>query len=173
MIDLKPACDRMVELLARVTDDQLNLPTPCSEYSVADLIAHVDEATVGFTAMAGKSPDGQDVAQHVLALGKAWDEPSAWQGSTTAAGVELPNERWGKIALTEIVVHGWDLAKVLGQSFELPEETLRACYDHVAEFVPKAPLPELWGPRVDVAADAPLLDRIVAITGRDPSLTMG
>jgi hypothetical protein len=30
---------------------------------------------------------------------------------------------WGKIALTELVVHGWDIAKATGQPFDLPEGT--------------------------------------------------
>ena len=85
-------------------------------------------------------------------------------------GSDLSNETWGRIALTELVVHGWDLAVATGQrideSFDLPEHTLRACLDHVAEFVPDAPFPELWGTPVVVAPDAPLLDRILAITGR-------
>jgi uncharacterized protein (TIGR03086 family) len=82
--------------------------------------------------------------------------------------VELPNEQWAKITLTELVVHGWDLAKATGQPFDLAEPTLGACYEHVAEFVPNAPVPGLWGPPVQVPGDAPLLDRLVAITGRTP-----
>lgn len=172
MIDLKPACERMIDVLAGVTDDQLTSSTPCTDYTVGDLIDHVDEVAQGFTAVARKeSGEGTGtgpVAEHVRALGKAWDEPDAWLGSASIPGLELPNELWGKIALTEMVVHGWDLAKATGQPFDLPVETLRACLDHVAEFVPNAPIPELWGPPVEVPADAPLLDRVVAITGRTP-----
>ncbi|MCR3750503.1 TIGR03086 family metal-binding protein [Lentzea californiensis] len=182
MIDLKPACHRMAEVLHRVTDDQLTSSSPCAEYTVADLIDHVDLVSRGSAALArrdsGELPDTEDahsspgwrdsVAQHVLALGKAWDEPAAWQGRTDVGGLELPNEVWGKIALTELVVHGWDIAKATGQPFDLPEHTVRACFDHVAEFVPAAPVPALWGPPATVAPDATLLDQIVAITGRVP-----
>ncbi|MEV0051177.1 TIGR03086 family metal-binding protein [Saccharopolyspora shandongensis] len=178
MIDLKPACGRMNDLLATIADDQLAAPTPCAEYTVGDLIDHVDEAAHGFAALAGSDVGeraanlGDDwrhvVAEHVRALGEAWEDPAAWRGSSGGAGVELPNEVWGKIALTEMVVHGWDLAKATGQSFDLTEETLRACLDHVAEFVPNAPIKSLWGSPVEAPADAPLLDRIVAITGRTP-----
>jgi uncharacterized protein (TIGR03086 family) len=182
VIDVRPACGRMIELLAGVADDQLTLPTPCTEYTVGDLVDHVDfvcqvfatRTTNGDQAGSGNlaarfGPGWREiVAGHVRGLGAAWDDPAAWRGSTDRSGLSLPNERWGKIALTELVVHGWDLAKATDQPFDLPEHTLRACLDHVAEFVPKAPLPGLWGPPVDTAEDATVLDRIVAITGRAP-----
>ncbi|MFF3489561.1 hypothetical protein ACFYXC_41015 [Streptomyces sp. NPDC002701] len=38
----------------------------------------------------------------------------------------------------------------------------------VAEFAPNAPVPQLWGTAVEVDAAAPLLDRVLAITGRTP-----
>ncbi|GAA1989967.1 TIGR03086 family metal-binding protein [Amycolatopsis minnesotensis] len=180
MIDLKPACHRMADLLAGVTDDQLTGPTPCAEYTVADLVTHVDGVAQGFASLARRTggeqaeltfadgwPDG--TAEHVRALGEAWDDTAAWEGSTAvAADLALPNELWGRISLTEMVVHGWDLARATGQPFALPEETLLACLDHVTEFVPKAPVPELWGTPAQVADDAPLIDRIVAVTGRTP-----
>jgi uncharacterized protein (TIGR03086 family) len=169
-IDFKPACSRMIDVLAGVTDSQLADPTPCTEYTVRDLIAHIDQVSHGFAGLAGSEPGASedDIAQHVRGLGEAWDDPAAWQGKSDAGGLELPNRIWGRIAFTEIVVHGWDLAKATGQPFDLPEETVQACYDHVAEFVPKAPVPGLWGPPVEVDSGAPLLDRLVAITGRRP-----
>ncbi|MDT7631469.1 MAG: hypothetical protein QOI50_3399, partial [Pseudonocardiales bacterium] len=45
---------------------------------------------------------------------------------------------------------------------------LRACFDHLAGFLPNAPVEGLWGPPIEVSANAALLDRTVAITGRDP-----
>lgn len=167
MIDLNPACGRMIDVLAGVADEQLASPTPCAEYTVGDLIHHVAGVSQGFTVVARKefveSTDagpgpatanlGDDwreyVTEHVRTLGEAWSDPAAWQGRTTA-GVDLPNELWGRIALTEMVVHGWDIAKATGQPFDLPEETLRACLDHVAGFVPNAPVEGLWGPAVEV-----------------------
>jgi uncharacterized protein (TIGR03086 family) len=186
VIDLKPACHRMIEVLGGVADDQLTSSSPCSEYTVGDLIDHVDHVTRGATALAQQDsgepkgtdtgpvathlePDWRDiVARHLQALGEAWDDPAAWQGTAEVPGSDLSNEMWGKITLTELVVHGWDIARATGQPFDLPEHTLQACLDHVATFVPNAPVPALWGPPVDVAPDAALLDRIVAITGRTP-----
>ncbi|BBJ42611.1 TIGR03086 family protein [Streptomyces antimycoticus] len=183
VIDLKPACRQMIDVLTGVSNEQLTSPTRCTEYTVHDLILHVDGASQGFTGIARKDADtaaaeptaanlGDDwrgsIAENVRALGDAWDDPAAWQGRTDAAGVDLPNDTWGKIALTEIVVHGWDIARATNQPFDLPDDTLQACYAHVAAFVPNAPIEGLWGPAVEIPTDASLLDRIVAITGRRP-----
>lgn len=184
MIDLRPACDRLIVLLQDVRDEQLAAPTPCTEYTVGGVVGHIDEAARGFTALArreaGEPADRpgpvaapgsgwrDGVAGDVRELGEAWRDPAAWQGSSTVAGVELSHELWGRIALTEVVVHGWDIARATDLPFELPVETLRACFDHVARFVPNAPFPALWGPAVRVPADAPLLERVVAVTGRTP-----
>ena len=77
---------------------------------------------------------------------------------------------WGRIALPEMVVHGWDLATATDQPFDLPEPTLRACWEYVSEFLPNLPAPvrASWGPAVPVPPDAPLPDRIVGMSGRKP-----
>ncbi len=186
MIDLKPACQGLIRVLGGVGDDQLDAPTVCDDYSVGDLVDHVDLVARGSTALTRRDteamaaaaiaptaahlgPDWRDrVSEDLQVLGRAWDDPEAWRGAGDVPGSDLSNETWAKIALTEVVVHGWDLARATGQAFELPEPTLQACLDHVAEFVPNAPVPSIWGPPVEVAVDAPLLDRIVAITGRTP-----
>jgi len=182
MLDLKPASTELVRLVRAVADEDLGRRTPCAEYDLGQVISHVDEVSQGFADLARKqvtpgaapSPTRFEgswrdrVGRHVMQLGAAWDDPAAWRGSTDV-GVELPNETWGKVALTELVVHGWDIARAAGLPIAFPAETLRACLDHVAVFVPAAPVPQLWGPRQPVGDDAPLLDRIVAITGRDSS----
>ena len=62
-----------------------------------DLDPRIDQG-VRFSA---KTPYGQSlesVRTHVRrALGEAWDNPAAWQGSSDAGGLDLPNEPWGTI----------------------------------------------------------------------------
>ena len=181
MSDLTPACDRMIEVVTGVASEQLASPICCTGYTVGDLIDHVDLVAQGATALARGSgelsntnsahlePDWQaTVIQHVQPLGKAWDDPAAWEGIGDVPGSDLSIATWGTITLTELVVHGWDIATATGQSFDLPDHPLQGCLDHVAEFVPNAPLSNLWGPPVEVQPDAALLDRILAITGRAP-----
>jgi uncharacterized protein (TIGR03086 family) len=68
----------------------------------------------------------------------------------------------------DILVHGWDLAKTIGQPAAL-DDTLAA---HVLAFAEQAITPGFRAPRigpaVPVAADAPLTDRLVAFLGRQP-----
>ena len=75
---------------------------------------------------------------------------------------------------TSSSLHGWDIARASGQDYECDQESLEAAYGFVAPF--SAPGMEaqregLFGPVVDVADDAPLLDRLLGLAGRDPSWT--
>lgn len=61
-------------------------------------------------------PDLEDgwrdtLRQRLPALVEAWRSPEAWDGMTRAGGVDLPGEVAGLVALNELVLHGWDLAR--------------------------------------------------------------
>lgn len=182
MIELEPACRGMAVLVAGVREEQWGAATPCAGWNVGELVAHVREVARGFAEMAREASGGSgaeasggptsrwpgEAGRELGELARAWRAPGAWQGRAGTAGVVLERAVWGRIVLTELVVHGWDLARATGQEVDLPEPTLRACFDHVRVFVPRAPVPELWGPAVEVPAEAPLLERIVAVTGRQP-----
>jgi uncharacterized protein (TIGR03086 family) len=90
---------------------------------------------------------------------------------TEAGGVEMPGEVAGVVALDEVVVHGWDVAVSSGQSFTCDPELLEATYAFVAQAVAQNPdgTPGLFDSPVPVPDDAPLLDRLIGLTGRDPA----
>src|SRR6476620_878375 len=127
MIDLTAACTRTAEVLTNVTDEQLNGPTPCEKLSLKDLVAHVGGLALAFTAAARKdfgeltdTPPVEGVAleedwraaypARLAELARAWREPAAWKGMSRASGVDFPGEVGGIVALTEVVIHGWDAA---------------------------------------------------------------
>lgn len=180
-IDLAPAAAPLAALVTATDDDGLRAPTPCAGWSVADLFDHLDVVAGGSVALARRDDDPgpgtgpweaarrEALATRIGAMAEAWRDPAAWDGTAGAPGPELPRPTWALIGLTELVVHAWDLARALDRPVpELPDETLRACLEHVTEFVPGAPLPDLWGDPVTPGVDAGMLDRIVAITGRAP-----
>jgi uncharacterized protein (TIGR03086 family) len=193
-VDLTPAARRLADLVAQIPDDVLDAPTPCGDYTVGDLVDHVGGAAVAFTGAAAKDmgeatgtgPSGDAsrltddwrvrIPRDLVGLAEAWRDPDAWTGMTRAGGVDLPGEVAGVVALDELVLHGWDLARATGQHYECDPPSLEAVHGFVMQF--SQPGQEemragLFGPVVQVPDDAPLLDRVVGLAGRDPDWSPG
>ena len=180
--DLEPAAQRMARFIAAVPDDLLGQPTPCERYTVGDLLDHISANVLVFIAAATRQPSeggpsgdaanlGDDwrtrIPRDLAALAEAWRAPDAWIGMTRAAGRDLPAEMAGVVALDELVIHGWDLARALRQPAGYDGPELQAVYDMVQQFRSSG-IEGLYGPPVAIPDDAPLLDRVLGLTGRDP-----
>jgi len=193
-VDLEPAVRRLADLVSSVPDDLLVAPTPCPAYTLGDLVEHVGGAASAFTGAAVKDlgdatsqgPSGDAsrltddwrsrIPRDLAGLAEAWRDPAAWTGMTKAGGVDLPGEVAGLVALDEVVVHGWDVARATGQPYECDTPSVEAVHGFVAQF--SEPGMEearagLFGPAVEVPDDAPLLDRVIGLTGRDPGWSRG
>jgi uncharacterized protein (TIGR03086 family) len=190
-IDLEPSARHVAQLISRIPDEMLVRRTPCEDYSLGDLLDHLDNSVRAFTEAARKTGSDPELgrpgdqanldadwrittARNLAALVVAWRDPEAWSGMTQAAGIDVPGEVAGRIALDELTIHGWDIAQASGQRFEVDEASLRDVHDFVQQFAEpgqEASREGLFGPVVPVAADAPLLDRVLAMTGRDPRWT--
>jgi uncharacterized protein (TIGR03086 family) len=190
LIDLRPAARRMAELVERVPDELLAAPTPCPNYSLGDLVDHVGGLAVAFAGAAtkrtvetGSQPPSGDVSRlpddwrtriprDLATMGDAWCNPDAWTGMTQAGGIDLPGELAGLVALDELVIHGWDVARASGQPYTCDDASLEALLGFVVPMAApgqEAQREGLFGPVVPVPEDAPLLDRVIGLTGRDPS----
>lgn len=186
MLDLQPATSLVTGVVAGIRDDQLSAPTPCAGETVGDLLDHLDGLSTAFVAAAAKSdPQGRAgadasrldpdwrtrIPQRLAALADAWTDPDAWTGMTQAGGITLPGQVAGLVALDEVIVHGWDLAVASGQPFGCPDEQVEGAMTFVRGVVADNPdgRAGLFGPPVAVADDAPALDRLLGLTGRDPS----
>jgi uncharacterized protein (TIGR03086 family) len=187
--DLGPPAWAVADVACAVRDADLDAPTPCPLFTVRDLLGHIHGLSQAFTAAALKdfgpmtstppSPDAQvlphdwrdTIALHLDALGQAWREPDAWTGFTAAGGVDLPGEVAGLVALNELVMHGWDVARATGQSFDPDDEAVAAVHGFLVESRKQPVPPEVFGPVVEVGSSATLFDRAVALAGRDPAWT--
>jgi uncharacterized protein (TIGR03086 family) len=186
MIDLTPACQRTAEVLADVTDEQLTAPTPCQDMRVGDLVTHIGDLARAFAAAARKQfgpltdvgpvPDSARLdadwrtryPAQLADLARAWQDPSAWEGMTRAGGIDMPGDVTALVALTEVVIHGWDLARATGQSYDTEDATADAVLPHVSQIAAEGPVEGLFGPAVPIADDAPAFDRVIALSGREP-----
>jgi len=114
----------------------------------------------------------QRLPEQLDALVAAWQDPAAWEGMTEAGGVTMPAEVMGLVALDELVLHGWDLARGTGQPFTCDPASTQACFEFTsrsAEPGEEAAREGLFGPVVEVPPDAPLFDRALGFSGRDPA----
>lgn len=190
MLDLDPAARTMTRVIAGIRDDRLNARTPCPEATLGDLLDHVGGLCVAFTAAATKefgevtsrpsTPSaanlGDDwrtrIPAQVAALAQAWRDPAAWTGTTRAGGLELPGRIAGLVALDELVIHGWDLAAAAGLPYACDDASVAACTAFASTVTPAQRAEGgLFGPVVVVPDDASALDRLIGMTGRDPSWT--
>lgn len=194
--DLRSATARTAALVAAVRDEQLADPTPCPRYTVGDLVEHIGGLAQAFTAAATKTPlaaAGPDapvgdasrlpadwrvsIPAALAELAEAWEDPAAWEGTTQAGPIEMPGSVAGLVALEEVVVHGWDVARATGQAYDVDHATLEVLAELLVDFAPPddpdhpvvndGSLP--FGPAVAVPDGAPRLDRVVALAGRDPA----
>jgi uncharacterized protein (TIGR03086 family) len=188
MLDLTPATGMVTRLVADIDDDQLGALTPCRGTTVAELLDHLDGLCLAFTAAAAKAPAagrqgpsangsrlGPDwrmrISGHLAQLASAWQDETAWAGLTLAGGLDLPGEVAGRVAINEVVVHGWDIAAATGQDYACETELVQAAWEFVESAVAQNPdgSPGLFGPPVAVPESAPPLDRLIGMTGRDPA----
>ena len=183
--DLAPAAHEVARVVAGVRDDQLTDPTPCTGTSVAAMLDHFVGLTLGMRMAAEKNPmQGAPKADadtlpddwrtrlpaQLDELVAAWRKPGAWDGETEAGGVRMPASAMGVVALNEVLVHGWDLAVATGQPYDVDPAAAQRCLEFALEF---AGAPEardaIYGPVVPVPRHAPMFDRLLGETGRDPS----
>jgi uncharacterized protein (TIGR03086 family) len=184
--DLEPAARALRGLLPGVTDDNLADPTPCAGWTVGDLLDHLLGLTVAFRMAAAKEPDPapdgpaepsatnlpagwrEDLPERLDALVAAWRDPAAWSGETSVGGATLPGAIMGVVALNELTLHGWDLARSTDQPFDPDPRTVEAVHGLVSHQASDDGTPGLFGPQLRPDPAAPLFDQVLALSGRDP-----
>ena len=133
MFDLGPAAQEMSWLVAGVRDDQLGRPTPCTDWTITDLLAHVVQFTAVFTANARRQEprppdelmdDWRDALPRDLAeLAHAWRKESAWHGRVRR-GCRDGRVGQRRRRIEELTTHGWDLARATGQHLDVDDAQL-------------------------------------------------
>jgi uncharacterized protein (TIGR03086 family) len=189
MLDLGPQARIVARLAEGVGEERLDAPTPCPEYAVRNLLGHVLGLAGAFRDAARKNlgpstdtdpgshlPDltpgwHAELPKVLGELAEAWRDPAAWSGDTRAGGVDLPGEVAGIVATNELVVHGWDLARATGQPYEPDAAALQVAYGMLAQPDDDPERGGIFGPVVPVPEGAPLLDRVIGLSGRDPGWT--
>jgi len=166
-------------IIARIRPDQWELPTPCTEWNVRDVVAHLVSGNRVFTmALQGEKP-GFDAYQQPV------ENPAAEYVSTSEtmlALLEAPGAMGGMVHLpygtmpagvaaglrfVDIMNHGWDLAKATGQPTDFAPELNEAALEMSRAAMQGRERPAgVIGPEQPAPAGASAADRLAAFLGR-------
>jgi uncharacterized protein (TIGR03086 family) len=194
VVDIRELDRRALEITGSIVNQvkvsQLGLRTPCAEWNLAQLLAHMVGQNYGFAAAAeGETSDltvwaerpvgddpGRDFAASAAAVTAAFD-PDA----TLERELWLPEIRDGQLFsapqaigfhFLDYVVHGWDVAAAIGIRADFDDDLLEALLP-MAERVPGGAGRERKGasfqPSRDPVTDGSTLDQVLILLGRSPS----
>jgi uncharacterized protein (TIGR03086 family) len=173
-------------VVARIGDGQRESATPCPEFTVGGLTAHLVDGLTWYGGLpAGGSADPRDVHGPDLRqvpYADAFRTACAvirrnWTAQCLAetypmAGGEVTGAGITEYMVVETLGHGWDLAIATGQPIRVSPDVAEAALD-VAHRLGEQNLrgPGMMAAAVTIDADAPAIDRFVAFLGRQPRAT--
>jgi len=187
--DLMASLDRALSgvgrLIAGVEADQWSAPTPCAGWDVRALVDHLASSSLNVAALVrdeprpDRSPEqvtGDPVAAYRSAtatMRAAFAEPGVLEQVYQSPIGPVPGSVIVHLRISELLIHGWDIARATGQPTDLDPELGQETLAWAREKLPPrlrgeegSGLP--FGPEVPVPDDAPLDDRLAAFFGRDP-----
>ncbi|HEV2343411.1 MAG TPA: TIGR03086 family metal-binding protein [Actinocrinis sp.] len=194
MADIRELSRRTLEttvsIVAGLKPDQLGSPTPCSEWDLRALLAHMIGQHYGFAAAArgeekdrtvwddrpiGDDPAAQ-YAQAVHEVTTAFREEGLlgrrfWLPEIHET-VRFPAPTAISFHLLDYVVHGWDVARSLGVVARFDDDLVAAALavgEQIPEGESRLEPGAQFRPTVAVTDDASPMDRLIAMTGRSPS----
>lgn len=165
-----------------VRPGQWDLPTPCAEWTVRDLVNHlaVEQLWVpplveqGRTiAEVGDAFDGDvlgedpaDVWETVRAAAEAaFAAPGALEGTVDLSYGRTPAAAYCSQLTADAVVHSWDLARAIGAAERLPDALVDAASREFGGYADQLP-PSLFAAPVAVPEGADAQTRLLAMLGR-------
>lgn len=179
-----------VGLVSRIGPADLARPTPCAQWTLGELLAHMTAQHNGFAAAAAghggdlarwqpQPPAGDPVAEYTAAAERVIEAFAAdgvldgeFELAEFARAPRFPAAQAISFHLVDYVVHGWDVARSLDLPYQ-PAPDLLAAALPVAQAVPDGE-PRVQGlvpfaPGRPVAVGAGILDQILGLLGRRPS----
>ena len=175
--------DLFRSLLVQVKTDQWNNPTPCTEWSVHDLVNHLTyedlwlpDLCAGKTiAEVGNKYDGNVLGDNPLqswddAAGKArqaLSQPNVLTKTVHLSYGDSKGESYLMSMLGDHVIHSWDLAKGIGADYSPDPKLLQMVWDWMSPRADQISGSSVFGPRVEVPENASLGEKLMALAGRD------
>ena len=165
-----------------VKEDQWDRPTPCTEWSVRDLVNHIVYENVWTPPLmegqtieqVGDKFEGDLLGNDPVA---AWNEASAAALSSVQADGALertvhlsfgdvPGREYVEQLFNDHVIHAWDLARAIGADDELDPELVEILFAGAKPREDALKQTGVFGDKVEVPDDADTQTKLLAIMGR-------
>jgi uncharacterized protein (TIGR03086 family) len=161
-------------VLAGTTRTDLDLPTPCREFTVRDVLGHMLTGATAFTAaFRGVEPANPDASDPLAALGPVLTDlgdaiaaTGALDRTVASPLGEMPGDQLAQLVVLDGLVHGWDLAQATGQAYAPPDELVTSVSDFAHRTIDAVRESGAFGPALPAPADASAIDGLAAYTGR-------
>jgi uncharacterized protein (TIGR03086 family) len=173
------AFDTVAGLISNIRADQWSAPTPCTEWTVRQVVNHLIGMNRVFAALlADQPPPPRPSADHVEddPVGAYRDSVAALQAAFGRPGVlertyhsPLGNATGAErlqIRLYDLLTHGWDLAQATEQPVDLPDDLAEQSLVFARTQLTEQARPGRFGPAQIIAEQAPAIERLVAFLGR-------
>jgi uncharacterized protein (TIGR03086 family) len=170
-----------------VRPGQFGDPTPDTEWDVRTLLNHLilwtsyslerrahGESVAPELMEADFAADPDFAAGYRAQLDRAlaaWADPAVWDRELNVMGSATPASDVAALIVAEMVLHGWDLATATGQSYTVDDRAAGAALAAVEGNAELFRQYKGFAEPVSVTADAPVLDRVLGLSGRDPRWT--
>jgi uncharacterized protein (TIGR03086 family) len=160
-------------------------PTPCTEWDVRDVVNHMVADSLWVPDLvAGRTIEevGDAYAGDVLAdepahraeqahraSQAAFEQPGALERTVHLSFGDVPGEVLCHQRATDLIVHSWDLARGAGIEVDVADEVASYLESwNRPWFTPEVREMGVAGPEVPVPAEAPGMDRLLGLLGRQP-----
>ncbi|AUS80639.1 TIGR03086 family protein [Actinoalloteichus sp. AHMU CJ021] len=168
----------------QVTPDQWTNATPCTEWTVRDLVNHIvteqrwapvllSGATV---AEVGDRFDGDQLgpdpvaswAEASAAAREAFRRPGVLEGRVSVSSGYLPASEYGWQMTSDLAIHAWDLAKGIGVDTTLDSGLVEAVDDVIRPEIDDWDAAGIYAPPVPVSQASDPQAQLLGLVGRHP-----
>ncbi|MGH8984398.1 MAG: TIGR03086 family metal-binding protein [Acidimicrobiia bacterium] len=173
------------DLVKGVRPDQLDNATPCTDFTVRDLLGHfvgnLDRLVDGFagTPITDLTPRpemlGDDPGETYDAVTGEFSAVVREAGAMDKVVAlpppfgDIPAPVLVQFVAFDFMMHSWDLAAATGQKYAPPDDLVAAADAFAHQVIaPEMRAPGIFGAEVDPPAHATALERLVAFSGRRP-----
>ncbi len=196
------AVDIATPIIAGVRHEQFDMPSPCHDYNVKELLDHlvfvlhriamIGRGEDAFTTTGSLADSAVSHAEYEAdwlaaadAVDEVWSDDALLDRTVVLPWATMTGAEMLAMYVSEITTHTWDIAVATGQQPRWSDDVCRLALDTMHRDLPMADRTPMWDEfkanapanfqfdppfanAVAVSNDAPLIDQLVAWTGRRP-----